>query len=55
MNTYKIAIETDINVTALKDYKTSYQDIQAATAQDAVEKMKNKYGAGFIVTLISIM
>jgi len=55
MNTYKIAIETSINTTALKDYKISYQDIKAATAEEAVNQMKNKYGANFIVALVSII
>jgi len=55
MNTYKIFIETDLSVTALKNYSYQYLDIKADTAEQAVEQAKAQHGKQYKVELVSII
>jgi hypothetical protein len=55
MATYKIIIESNINVVALKDYTTKYVDVQAANEFDAVASLQKIYGPTFLVALVSIL
>jgi hypothetical protein len=55
MATYKIIIESNLNVVALKNYTTKYVDVQAANEFDAVESLQKIYGPAFVVSLVSIM
>ena len=55
MATYKMAIESDITVVALKDYTLKFVDVQAANEFDAVELLQKIYGFTFLVSLVSIL
>lgn len=55
MNTYKIAIEANIQVVALKDYTLKFVDIQADTPESAIEIAQATCNDSFIVTLVSLM
>lgn len=55
MATYKIIIESNLNVVALKDYTTKYVDVQAANEFDAVKSLQKIYGSTFVVALVSIL
>jgi hypothetical protein len=55
MATYKIIIESNLNVVALKDYTTKYVDVQASNEFDAVASLQKTYGPAFVVALVSIL
>jgi hypothetical protein len=55
MATYKMAIEANLNVVALKNYTLKFVDVQAANQFDAIDSLQKVYGSAFIVSLVSIM
>jgi hypothetical protein len=55
MRTYKMAIEANLDVVALKNYTFKFVDVQAANEFDAVESLQKVYGSAFIVSLVSII
>ncbi len=55
MATYKMAIEANLNVVALKNYTLKFVDVQAANQFDAIDSLQKVYGSAFIVSLVSII
>jgi hypothetical protein len=53
MNTYKLAIESDINVTALKDYTLKFVDMAAKNEFEAIATLQKEHGNKFFITLVS--
>ena len=53
MNTYKLAIESNINVTALKDYTLKFVDIAATNETEAIASLQKEHGNAFFITLVS--
>lgn len=55
MNTYKLMIETNLDLVALKNYLCKYIDVQSINADAAVQMARSQYGIQYKVELISIM